>query len=127
MKNDADILKYISAAFGIASGVTGFGGGALVKVAKQTAAVLNGVFAAAGVKQKTPPDPTVTLDHVIKAVFAAERDELDNYLALAVGGDGDKTQLPARGLVDGRDPKSVIVRFAFYGLRSAIVSTANQS
>lgn len=109
LTQSSDILKYVAAAFGMAGGFIGYGSGALVNGLKTSATMFGGAFAASGVKTQTPPDASGALDKALKTIFKDQRDQLDDYLAMAVGGDGDKSTLPDRGLIDGADSKSAIV------------------
>lgn len=93
----------------MAGGLVGYGSGALVNGLKTSATMFGGAFTASAVQTQSPPDATAELDKALKSIFQAQRDQLDNYLALAVGGDGDKNALPDRGLVDGAEPNSAIV------------------
>lgn len=92
----------------MAGGFIGYGSGALVNGLKTSATMFGGAFTASAVQTQSPPDASGALDKALRSIFQAQRDQLDGYLALAVGGDGDKTALPDRGLIDGADPKSAI-------------------
>lgn len=101
----------------MAGGFIGYGSGALVNGLKTSATMFGGAFTASAVQTQSPPDASGALDKALRSIFQAQRDQLDGYLALAVGGDGDKNTLPDRGLIDGADPKSAIV-----SLHSLLVS-----
>lgn len=45
----------------------------------------------------------------LKKIFDGQNADVDKWLSLAVGGEGDKNELPDRGPVEGGDPKSAIV------------------
>jgi hypothetical protein len=91
---DSQILRYVAAAFSIAGGLVGYGSGGTVNALKTTATMLGGTFAASANDPPVAIDPSQAMDEALLAIFQAQRDVLDDILALAVGGEGDYESLP---------------------------------
>jgi hypothetical protein len=56
--------------------------------------MLGGTFAASANNPPVAIDPSQAMDEALLSIFQAQRDILDDVLALAVGGDGDYESLP---------------------------------
>lgn len=79
--------------------------------AKASATLFGGSFAASAAQ--TPPKPadaSVDMYKALRDIFDDQLANIDSWLSLATGGEGDKNGLPDRGKVEGGDPKSAIVR-----------------